>query len=43
MNRGASFLVAPQNLTYDKRAMQASKANTEKVIRDLEQILRTHQ
>ena len=42
MNRGASFLVAPQNLTFDKRAIQASESNTASVIKNLESILQSH-
>ena len=42
LNRGASFLVAPHNLTYDKRAIKASEANTSSVIQNLESILQNH-
>ena len=42
LNRGASFLVAPHNLTFDKKAIIASETSHNKVIEDLEKILSKH-
>ena len=43
MNRGASFLVAPHNLSFNKRSIQASDGNHQNVIAGLESILYKHQ
>ena len=42
LNRGASFLVAPHNLTFNKHAIQASGSNHQKVVEGLESILKQH-
>lgn len=42
LNKGASFLVAPHNLTFDKKAIIAAERNHKKVIEDLETILSNH-
>ena len=42
MNRGASFLVAPHNLTFNKRAIEASQQNHNNVLSSIEQILGKH-
>lgn len=43
MNRGASFLVAPHNLSFNKRSIQASDSNHQNVLAGLESILHKHQ
>ena len=42
LNKGASFLVAPHNLTFNKRAVQASSSNHENVLNSIETILAKH-
>lgn len=42
MNRGASFLVAPHNLSFNKRSIQACDSNHAKVVDGLESILQKH-
>lgn len=42
MNRGASFLVAPHNLSFDKRSINATSGNHAKVVDGLESILQKH-
>ena len=42
MNKGASFLVAPHNMSYNKHAVKASDKNHQHVINDLENILNRH-
>ena len=42
MNKGASFLVAPHNLTFNKRAIAASSKNHENVLSSIEHILAKH-
>ena len=41
-NRGASFLVAPHNVTYDRKTRHASELNHYKVVENLESILQKH-
>ena len=42
LNKGTSFLVAPHNLSFNKRAMEASKSNHTKVLGSIEKILAKH-
>ena len=42
LNKGASFLVAPHNMSYNKHAVKVSDKNHQKVIDDLETILNRH-
>ena len=42
LNRGASFLVAPHNIQFNKRSMKVSEVNHQKVVDGLEQILYKH-
>ena len=39
MNRGATFLVAPQNLTFNKRAIRANEQNHVKVMDSIQGII----
>ena len=43
MNKGASFLVQPHNLVYNKRALDAVDGNHHRVLGDLQQILDKHE
>ena len=42
MNTGASFLVAPHNLSFNKRAIQASEENHNNVLSSINHILAKH-
>ena len=43
MNKGASFLVQPHNLTFSKNAANAVEGNHRRVIGDLQSILDKHE
>ena len=43
LNRGASFLVAPSNLTYNMRAKRASESNHVRVVDQLQGIISKHE
>ena len=43
MNKGASFLVQPHNLTFSKNAVKAVEGNHKRVISDLQSILNKHE
>ena len=42
LNRGTSYLVAPHNVTFNKKGMDASNANHIKVVNSLQGILDKH-
>ena len=42
LNRGASFLVAPHNISFNKHSKQVAEANHSKVVEGLESILHKH-
>ena len=42
LNKATSFLVAPHNLSFNKRAMEASKSNHKNVLSSIEKILAKH-
>ena len=43
LNKGASFLVAPHNMSFNKHAIKATEENHVKVIGDLNQIISKYQ
>ena len=42
LNRGASFLVAPHNISFNKHSKQVAEANHSRVVEGLESILHKH-
>ena len=42
MNRGATFLVAPQNLSFNKRAIKANEQNHVRVMDSIQSIISKH-
>ena len=42
LNRGASFLVAPHNISFDKHSKKVCESNHSKVVEGLESILKKH-
>ena len=43
MNRGASYLVTPHNLAFNKRAIQAAEKNHENVVSSIKKVLDKHE
>ena len=43
LNKGATFLVSPANMSYETKASKVSGINHSKVIRGLEKMLQKHE